>query len=130
VTPTFVRLQRASSLSWAERPFITAARSYGAGHARIAFKEILPNSILSVITFVPTIVAVLIVAEGSLSFLGLGVPPPQASWGGMIADGKSQLNLAPQLVFVPAVVVFVTVFSLNIIGERVRARFEGVTRVT
>lgn len=125
IIPTFVRLQRASTLSWRERPFVLAARSYGASHTRIAVHEVLPNAVLSVISFVPTVIAVLIVAEGSLSFLGLGVPPPQPSWGGMIADGKSRLDEAPQLVLVPALVVFFTVFAFNVIGEWVRAKFEG-----
>ncbi|MBL7502688.1 ABC transporter permease [Frankia sp. CNm7] len=122
--PAFARLERGAALSWAERPFVLAARSYGASGLRIAFRQILPNSLLTVITFVPTVIAGLIVAEGSLGFLGLGIPPPAASWGTMIADGRASLRIAPHEVLVPAAVVFLTVLALNTLGEKVRDRLE------
>ena len=124
IVPTFIRLERASARSYAQRPFVLASEAYGAGRARIVFREILPNAGLVLITYVPAVVATLIIAEGSLSFLGLGIPPPTPSWGGMIADGKAQLRVAPHMVFVPAACVFLTVFALSIIGERFRSRYE------
>ncbi|CAB4329466.1 MAG: ABC transporter permease subunit [Actinobacteria bacterium] len=128
VIPTFVRLERAAAMSWSERPFVLAARSYGTKDFRIAVRHILPNSVLTLITYVPTVISAMIVAEGSLSFLGLGLPSPTPSWGGMIAEGKSSLRLAPSVVFVPAAVVFLTVLSFNLIGEYVRARFDKRTK--
>jgi len=68
--------------------------------------------------------AVLIVAEGSLSFLGLGIPPPSPSWGGMIAAAKDRLATQPQLVFIPAAAMFLTIFALNVVGDRARRRFD------
>jgi peptide/nickel transport system permease protein len=124
VIPTFIRLERAAAMSWAQRPFVVAARSYGTKELRIAVRHVLPNSSLTLITFIPTVVAATIVAEGSLSFLGLGIPSPTPSWGGMIAEGRSALRDAPSVVFVPAVVVFLTVLAFNVLGEHVRARLD------
>lgn len=124
VIPTFIRLERAAAMSWAQRPFVVAARSYGTKELRIAVRHVLPNSALTLITFIPTVVAATIVAEGSLSFLGLGIPSPTPSWGGMIAEGKSALRNAPSVVFVPAVVVFLSVLAFNVLGEHVRARLD------
>ena len=128
VVPTFVRLERAAAMAWSERPFVLAARSYGTKNLRIALRHILPNSVLTLITYVPTVISALIVAEGSLSFLGLGIPSPTPSWGVMIADGKSSLRTDPSVVFVPAAFVFLTVLAFNIIGEHIRARFESRSR--
>jgi peptide/nickel transport system permease protein len=128
VIPTFVRLERAAAMSWSQRPFVLAARSYGTKELRIAVRHVLPNSALTLVTFIPTVIGALIIAEGSLSFLGLGIPSPAPSWGGMIADGKAALRTAPSVVFVPAVVVFLTVLSFNIIGETVRARLDTRAR--
>jgi peptide/nickel transport system permease protein len=71
------------------------------------------------------VVALLIVAEGSLSYLGLGIPPPQPSWGVMIADGQRDLKQDPWLSLIPAGVMFLTVFSFNVLGDEARSRFEG-----
>ena len=122
--PAFARLERGSALAWAERPFVLAARSYGTSRLRTAFAHVMPNSAVILVTYMPTIVAALIVAEGSLSFLGLGVPPPTVTWGGMILDGEPNLATAPNQVLVPAAFIFVTVFALNILGERVRGRLD------
>ena len=128
VIPTFIRLERAAAMSWASRPFVLAARSYGTKDFRIAVRQILPNSALTLITYVPTVISAMIVAEGSLSFLGLGLPSPTPSWGVMIAEGKNSLRMAPSVVFVPAAFVFLTVLSFNLIGENVRARFDERSR--
>jgi peptide/nickel transport system permease protein len=125
VIPTFVRLERAAAMAWSERPFVLAARSYGSKDLRVAFRHVLPNSILTLITYVPTVISAMIVAEGSLSFLGLGLPSPTPSWGGMIAEGKTSLRVEPSVVFVPAAFVFLTVLAFNIVGERVRARYDS-----
>jgi peptide/nickel transport system permease protein len=123
--PAFARLERGSALAWAERPFVLAARSYGTSRLRTAFAHVMPNSAVTLVTYLPTVVAALIVAEGSLSFLGLGVPPPTVTWGGMILDGEPNLATAPNQVLVPAAFIFVTVFALNILGERIRGRLDS-----
>lgn len=127
--PTFARLERGSALVLAERPFVLAARSYGTSRVRTAFAHVLPNSVVTLVTFLPTIIAALIVAEGSLSFLGLGIPPPTVTWGGMILEGKSYLRNSPNQVFVPGAFIFLTVFSFNILGERARGWLDSRRRV-
>lgn len=123
--PTFARLARASSMAFAEREFVAAARTMGASHWRVLTREILPNVALPVLSFTFLLFGVVIVAEGSLSFLSLGIPPPNPSWGGMISSGRNFLETDPHLVFVPAGFLLMTVLSFNVIGERVRSRFEG-----
>jgi len=73
-------------------------------------------------------VAALIVAEGSLSFLGLGIPSPTPSWGGLISDGKDYLRDSPFLVMIPSVAIFLTVFALNQVGDWARAKFDVTAR--
>jgi peptide/nickel transport system permease protein len=108
-------------LTFAERDFVTAARALGAGHARILVRELLPNIALPLIAFFLLAVAVIIVVEGALSFLGLGVPPPTPSWGGMIAEGRDSLDTAPSIAFLPAGAMFLTVLAFNMVGDRLRA---------
>jgi peptide/nickel transport system permease protein len=119
--PTQARVARANTLSFAQREFITAARAMGARPTRIILREIVPNVALPVMSVSFLAMAGLMVAEGSLSFLGVGVPPPRPTLGSMIADGRSNLSTTPHLVFVPGVVMLLTVFSLNTVGDHVRA---------
>jgi peptide/nickel transport system permease protein len=128
VVPTFVRLARANTLSWASREFVAAARNMGAGRGRILVREILPNLLPSLGAYLPIVMAALIVAEGSLSFLGMGIPPPQPSWGGMISDGKDAIGEFPHMVFVPSMFIFLTVFALNQVGDHLRLRFDRTLR--
>lgn len=123
VVPTFVRLARANTLRWASCEFVRAAVNMGAGRGRIMVREILPNLLPSLAAYLPVVAAMLIVAEGSLSFLGYGIPSPIPSWGGMIDAGKDQIATRPLLVFVPAAAIFATVFALNIVGDRLQSRF-------
>lgn len=75
--PSFIRLARANTLAWSSREFVRAAKNMGAGSGRILFREIMPNVLAPLASYMPIVIAALIVAEGSLSFLGLGIPPPQ-----------------------------------------------------
>ena len=118
--PSFCRVVRAGTLSWSRREFILAARAIGASDARILFGHIVPNILPSAIAYGLLTVAVVIIAEGTLSFLGLSVPPPSPSWGGMIAEGKEVLSDAPHVSLVPATIMFVTVLSFNLLGDRLR----------
>ena len=119
-TPAFCRVARASTLTWAERDFILAARAIGASDRRILCCHILPNVIIPLSAYGLLVVAVMIIAEGAMSFLGLGVPAPTPSWGGMIADGKEILDQAPHVSLIPALVMFLTVLSFNLLGDRIR----------
>jgi peptide/nickel transport system permease protein len=121
--PTFARLARANTIALVPREYIVAARSLGAGHRRILIRELLPNVSLPLLSYSVVVVSAVIVAEGSLSFLGLGVPPPTPSWGGMIAVAREYISTAPQLLIVPAVTMFLTIFAINIVGDWARSRF-------
>ncbi len=118
--PSFCRVVRAATLSWARREFILAARAIGASDSRILFCHIVPNILPAAVPYGLLAVAVVIIAEGTLSFLGLSVPPPAPSWGGMIAEGKEVLSDAPHVSLVPAAVMFLTVLSFNMLGDRLR----------
>lgn len=117
VTPAYARLVRANSMSFAKREFVTAARSLGAGELRIMFREVAPNIVQAVLSYSFLMIATLIVAEASLSYLGLSIPRPEPTWGNMIAAGQSDFQTYPFLVAVPGVILFLTVLSLNQIGE-------------
>jgi peptide/nickel transport system permease protein len=119
--PAFMRVARAATLTLARREFVIAAQALGATHARILLRELLPNVILPLFAFFLLGVAVTIVVEGALSFLGLGVPPPVSSWGSMIGEGRESLEIAPRLAFIPAVTMFLTVLSFNLVGDTLRA---------
>ena len=101
--------------------FILAARAMGATELRILARELLPNVILPLLAFFLLGVAVIIVLEGALSFLGLGVPPPAPSWGGMIGEGRESLEMAPRIALLPALCMFLTVLSFNVVGDTLRA---------
>jgi peptide/nickel transport system permease protein len=119
--PAFMRVARAATLTLARREFVIAAHALGATHARILLRELLPNVFLPLFAFFLLGVAVTIVVEGALSFLGLGVPPPISSWGSMIGEGRESLEVAPRLAFIPAVTLFLTVLSFNLVGDTLKA---------
>jgi ABC-type dipeptide/oligopeptide/nickel transport system permease subunit len=118
------RVIRASTLSFSEREFVVAARALGAKNFRIITKEILPNVAVPTMSFALVAVAVAIVAEGGLAFLGLSVRPPTPSWGGSINEGRTYLAHAPTMSLIPAAVLFVTVLSFNFVGDSLRTRFD------
>jgi peptide/nickel transport system permease protein len=119
--PTYMRVARAATLTLARREFVIAAQALGASHARILLRELLPNVLLPSVAFFLLGVAFYIVVEGSLSFIGLGLPPPISSWGSMIGEGRESLDVAPRLAFIPASVMFFTVLSFNLVGDTIRA---------
>ena len=119
--PAFMRVARAATLSLARREFVIAAQALGATHARILLRELLPNVLLPLLAFFLLGVAVTIVVEGALSFLGLGVPPPISSWGSMIGEGRESLEITPRLAFIPAITMFLTVLSFNLVGDTLKA---------
>lgn len=122
--PTFIRLARAHTLSFAQRDFVLAARATGAKNRRIIFREVLPNVLMPLMAFSLIVVAVAIVAEGSLSFLGLSVPPTTPTWGNIIAGGRQDIAEAPHIVMFPSLVLFLTVVAFNLAGDRLREVLE------
>lgn len=120
--PNFARVARANTIAFADREFVTAAKALGAGPFRILTRELLVNVMLPVMSLALVVMATLVVAEGSLSFLGLGVPPPTPSWGGMLAAGRESLGEHPHLVLIPSLFFFLTVYSFNRLGDWARGR--------
>jgi peptide/nickel transport system permease protein len=121
--PPLTRLVRANTLVYAQREFVLAARSVGAKGRRVLFREILPNVVPSMISFALTGLALLIVAEGALAYLGLSVEAPTPTWGKMIFAGKDRLQQAWWISLMPAAVLFVTILSINLIGDVLAERF-------
>ncbi|NUP34737.1 MAG: ABC transporter permease [Streptomycetaceae bacterium] len=122
--PGFYRLTKANAIAQSKREYVVVARAMGAKPGRIMFRELMPNTVAVILSYAVIVMAVMIVAEGSLSFLGVGVPDPEPSWGGMVFKEKDALEDAPGQVFIPCAVLFLTVFSLNVIGDRLRAKFD------
>ena len=119
-TPTFARLMRGQVLTITARDYVEAARALGAPGWRIAWHHVLPNAAAPIVIQASLSVAFAILAEASLSFLGLGIQPPGASWGSMINAGRGYLQQAPWIVFWPGAALFVTVVGLNFVGDAVR----------
>jgi ABC-type dipeptide/oligopeptide/nickel transport system permease subunit len=119
-TPTFARLMRGQVLTITAREYVDAARALGAPGWRIAWTHVLPNATAPIVVQASLSVAFAILAEASLSFLGLGIQPPAASWGSMITAGRGYLQQAPWIVFGPGAALFITVVGLNFVGDAVR----------
>lgn len=123
--PGFIRMTRANTIAIAHRDFVLCAETLGATRRRILFRDILPNVLWPVLSYTIVVVGALIVAEASLSFLGLSVQRPNPTWGNMISAGQASYERHPHLVAVPAICMFVTVYALNNVGERVQSRFDA-----
>ncbi|GGA57364.1 glutathione ABC transporter permease GsiD [Edaphobacter acidisoli] len=126
----YARLVRAQVMAVKEREFVEAARALGASDLRIMCRHVLPNILQPLIVQGAIGMAGAVLAEATLSFLGLGVPPPAASWGSMLNDARAHLFDAPHLVFFPAVAVMLTVLSFNFIGDALRDLMDPRTRLT
>jgi peptide/nickel transport system permease protein len=125
----YARLVRAQVLAVREREFVEAARALGASNLRIVVRHILPNIIQPIIVQAAIGMAGAILAEATMSFLGLGVPPPAASWGSMLNDARSHLFDAPHLVLFPAAAVMLAVLSFNFIGDGLRDYLDPRSRI-
>lgn len=126
----YARLVRAQVLAVREREFVEAARSLGASDLRIFTRHILPNILQPVIVQSAIGMAGAILAEGTMSFLGLGVPPPSSSWGSMLNDGRLYLFDAPHMVIFPAIALMLCVLSFNFIGDALRDYLDPRTRMS
>jgi peptide/nickel transport system permease protein len=118
--PAFVRVARASTLAMKERDFVDACRSLGFGDVRIMFMHVLPNILDEVVVMGSLWFAAAIRTESTLAFIGLGVPPPTATWGGIIRDGFDNLLDAPWLSIFPSIAILVIMIALNLIGDGLR----------
>lgn len=116
----YARLVRAQVMATKEREFVEAARALGASNLRILFRHILPNIVQPVLVQAAIGMAGAVLAEATLSFLGLGIPPPAPSWGSMLNDARSHLFDAPHLTVFPAIAVMLAVLSFNFIGDALR----------
>jgi peptide/nickel transport system permease protein len=121
--PALARITRANTLTYSQREFVLAARAMGAKSRRILWKEILPNVIPPMVSFSFVALAILVVAEGALAFLGLSVEAPASTWGKLIQAGSEKMDQAPHLALIPCGVMFLTLLSLNFIGDRLQTRY-------
>jgi peptide/nickel transport system permease protein len=121
--PSLARITRANTLVYSQREFVLAARSLGAKPWRILVKEILPNVLPSMLSFSFVALAILVVAEGALAFLGLSVEAPTVTWGKLIELGRGDLDKAPNLALIPCAFLFITLLALNLVGDKLQSRF-------
>ena len=119
-TPIFARITRGSVLVVSEEVYIRAARSLGATNGRIIFRHILPNVLAPIIVQTTLSLAFAILSEAALSFLGLGVQPPNPAWGRMLADGQSFFQQNPWMGIFPGLAILVTVMAFNFVGDGLR----------
>ena len=121
---TLARVTRAKVMQVRELEYVQAAKALGMGHLRILWRHVLPNVLGPIIVLGTTLVARMIIFESALSFLGLGVQPPDASWGSMLHDGSELMITYPRLMLYPAVMIVITVFGFNLLGEGLRDAFD------
>lgn len=122
--PAYIRFSRAGALALSEAGYVEAARMIGTKPMSIIRRELLPNVAPTLFTYALLGLGGIIVVEGTLAFLGLSVPPPTATWGGMIAEGKNELDRSLHVAVVPSIVMFLTVLSLNLVGDGMRRHFD------
>jgi peptide/nickel transport system permease protein len=130
LTSLYARLMCSQVLSAKENDYITAARSLGAGNWRIMLRHLLPNCLPPIIVLITLQLGTAILAEAGLSFLGIGIQPPQASWGAMVNDGYKYILKTPILSFAPGVAIMLVVFSFNIVGDGLRDALDPRLRGT
>ncbi|MDG4861468.1 ABC transporter permease [Streptomyces sp. T-3] len=118
--PYIGRIVRGQALALREREFVDAARGMGAKGPYILFKELLPNLVAPIIVYSTLLIPTNIIFEASLSFLGVGIQPPQASWGGMLNQAQGWFEVDPQFMIVPGLAIFVTVLAFNLLGDGLR----------
>jgi peptide/nickel transport system permease protein len=118
--PTAARTLRSVALSLKEMPFVEAARAAGGSEWRVIFRHVLPNTFATYIVLVTVNIAYAIVVEAALAFLGVGAPPDEPSWGGMLTAGVSAMETAPWMIFFPGAAISLTVFGLNLLGDAIR----------
>lgn len=127
-SPGLARLTRAQTLVVKQELYVDASRCFGASLPRILLKHVAPNAIQPVIVQITLLLAVALLAEASLSFLGLGVQPPQPSWGGMLARAYNYMELAPEQMYAPGIAILLTALAFNTLGEALRQALDPTRR--
>ena len=127
--PYVYRPVRGQVLSVREKEYVEAAISQGASNLRLMFAEILPNVVSTIIVLLPLMIATTVLTESALSFLGIGVQAPKASWGTVIDDGQNLLYTRPLVAIVPGIMIVLTVLSLNVLGDGVRDALDPRAKV-
>lgn len=122
IADLYIRVTKGAVIASSNREYVLAARALGAGDLRIMTREILPNLVPVLGSIIPMAMAIMIVVEGSLSFLGYGIPAPTPSWGGMIAAGADIMRQFPLVILWPVVTLFLTVLSFNTVGDYLSSR--------
>ncbi|MFK7800126.1 MAG: ABC transporter permease [Anaerolineae bacterium] len=120
LVPPYARLVAGQTMMLKEHDYVSFLRAIGASHARILLRHILPNSFPPVIVLMTTMLGQAILAEAGLSFLGVGVTPPDAAWGAMVSEGYRYLFTTPMLSFAPGLAIMLTVFAVNMVGDGLR----------
>ncbi|MCX7912870.1 MAG: ABC transporter permease, partial [Dehalococcoidales bacterium] len=118
--PVHCRVMCGQALSIQQNDYITAARAMGAGHLRIMLRHIFPNAFPSILIVITIGLGTTILAEAGLSFLGIGILPPEAAWGSMISDGYKFILTNPMLSFAPGIAIMLVVFGFNMVGDGLR----------
>lgn len=122
--PAIARIVRATTISFAGREFVTASRTLGARPHRIVLKELLPNVLPAMLTYGLVQFAVVIIAEGALTYTGNGIPPGTPSWGSMVVAGQPDLEKHAHVTLIPAAIICLTALAFNFMGDRLRERFQ------
>lgn len=122
--PALARIVRASTLQVADRDYVKAAQVLGNQRLSILFREVLPNVMPTLVSFAFLTFGIILVAESSLSYLGLSVQPPSITWGSIIGEGRIKFSDTPHMVFLPGAVLFLTVLALNFVGDQLLKRFD------
>ena len=123
-SPLLARLVRAQTLIVKQELYVDASRCFGASNLRIIVQHIVPNAIQPVIVQITLLLAAALLAEASLSFLGLGVQPPQPSWGAMLARAYNYLEIAPEQMYAPGLAILLTALAFNALGESLRVALD------
>jgi peptide/nickel transport system permease protein len=116
----YCRVVRGEVLSLKQRDFVTAAKALGGQDFYVLIRHVVPNTLASVTVVATFAMAIVIISEASLSFLGLGVPASIPTWGSMLSEGRSYMNRAPWLTIFPGLAIFITVFGINLLGDGLR----------
>ncbi len=127
-SPQLARLVRARALVVRQELYVDASRCFGASTARILWRHVLPNTVQPVIVQVTLLLAAALLAEASLSFLGLGIQPPDPSWGSMLARAYQNMELAPEQMVAPGLAILLTALAFNTLGESLRVALEPTTK--
>jgi peptide/nickel transport system permease protein len=126
--PYIGRIVRGQTLSLREREFVEASRSLGARSGRILFRELLPNLAAPILVYTTLIIPTNILTEAALSFLGVGIPPPNPSWGGMLSDAVNFYSIDPMYMIIPGGMIFITVLAFNLFGDGLRDALDPKAR--